>query len=312
MEPRPVDPGLAGRGPPGARRRVRPRSRDQRHARPRRHPGHGHRLGPGAGDDHRRGGRAAGQPAAGATPVGRTRRRRDHRPRRAHEPAPRPPGRGPLRTHQGRTGRGQAARGTPPRQRHRPGRRRPPAGRGQPPAQSAGQGGTALPAGAAHRPGHARDLRGRAPRRLPDPDRPGEGPPRRSPLRPRDRGRTAAGTAPHGHRRGELRPADHRAGQCQRGRGGSPPDGELAVARAHRDRLAVLLLASAREDPAHWQLRGALLTEIDRVLDELGVDKRSQRLLDELDQHARTRRTGRLAGWHRRWMPRKSSPRDGA
>ncbi|MFF4422515.1 aromatic acid exporter family protein [Streptomyces sp. NPDC001549] len=66
--------------------------------------------------------------------------------------------------------------------------------------------------------------------------------------------------------------------------------GELAVARAHRDRLAVLLLASAREDPAHWQLSGALLSEIDRVLDELGVDKRSQRLLEELDQHTRTRR----------------------
>ncbi|MER5411789.1 FUSC family protein [Streptomyces virginiae] len=66
--------------------------------------------------------------------------------------------------------------------------------------------------------------------------------------------------------------------------------GELAVARAHRDRLAVLLLAAARQDPAHWQLSGALLTEIDRVLDELGVDKRSQRLLEELDQHTRTRR----------------------
>ncbi|MEV7174736.1 aromatic acid exporter family protein [Streptomyces sp. NPDC093224] len=72
---------------------------------------------------------------------------------------------------------------------------------------------------------------------------------------------------------------------------------ELAVARAHRDRLADLLLAGAREDPAHWQLRGALLSEIDRVLDELGVDKRSQRLLEELDRHTRTRRTGRLTGW---------------
>lgn len=68
--------------------------------------------------------------------------------------------------------------------------------------------------------------------------------------------------------------------------------GELSVARAHRDRLADLLLASAREDPAHWQLRGALLTEIDRVLDELDVDTRSQRLLEELDHHARTRRPG--------------------
>ncbi|MGW6574133.1 FUSC family protein [Streptomyces sp. NPDC054945] len=78
--------------------------------------------------------------------------------------------------------------------------------------------------------------------------------------------------------------------------------GELAVARAHRDRLAVLLLAAAREDPAHWQLSGALLTEIDRVLDELGVDKRSQRLFEELDQHTRTRR--------RRWKTLKRPRRD--
>ncbi|MBT2470648.1 FUSC family protein [Streptomyces sp. ISL-66] len=72
--------------------------------------------------------------------------------------------------------------------------------------------------------------------------------------------------------------------------------GELSVARGHRDRLAELLRASAREDPAHWQLRGALLTEIDRVLDELDVETRSQRLLEELDHHARTRRTGGLRG----------------
>ncbi|WP_046775808.1 FUSC family protein [Streptomyces yangpuensis] len=80
--------------------------------------------------------------------------------------------------------------------------------------------------------------------------------------------------------------------------------GELAVARAHRDRLAELLLAAAREDPEHWQLRGALLAEIDRVLDELGVEKRSQRLLEELDRHTRSRRTdgvrGRLRAWTRR------------
>ncbi|MFJ4776134.1 aromatic acid exporter family protein [Streptomyces sp. NPDC088762] len=84
--------------------------------------------------------------------------------------------------------------------------------------------------------------------------------------------------------------------------------GELAVARAHRDRLADLLLAAAREDPAHWQLRGALLSEIDRVLDELDVDKRSQRLLEELDrQAARTHRRGGLRGrlWERlRGLPK--------
>ncbi|WP_420078436.1 FUSC family protein [Streptomyces sp. JL4002] len=85
---------------------------------------------------------------------------------------------------------------------------------------------------------------------------------------------------------------------------------ELAVARAHRDRLADLLLAGAREDPAHWQLRGALLSEIDRVLDELGVEKRSQRLLEELDRHTRTRRTGRLTGWLRK-RPGRRRAREG-
>ncbi|MGW6686234.1 FUSC family protein [Streptomyces sp. NPDC054961] len=79
--------------------------------------------------------------------------------------------------------------------------------------------------------------------------------------------------------------------------------GELAVARDHRDRLAELLRASAREDPAHWQLHGALLAEIDRVLDELDVDTRSQRLLEELDRHARTRSTGGLRGRLRGALP---------
>ncbi|MER5726789.1 aromatic acid exporter family protein [Streptomyces sp. NPDC002138] len=83
--------------------------------------------------------------------------------------------------------------------------------------------------------------------------------------------------------------------------------GELAVARAHRDLLAERLRDSARADPAHWQLHGALLTEIDRVLDELDVDTRSQRLLEELDQHARGRHAGslgsRLSGWLPAWLP---------
>ncbi|MEU2392663.1 aromatic acid exporter family protein [Streptomyces sp. NPDC007369] len=76
--------------------------------------------------------------------------------------------------------------------------------------------------------------------------------------------------------------------------------GELVVARASRDRLADLLLAGVREDPAQWQLQGALLAEIDRVLDELGVDKRSQRLLEELDRNTRTRRGRRFPSFPRR------------
>ncbi|MFJ7203721.1 aromatic acid exporter family protein [Streptomyces sp. NPDC098789] len=72
--------------------------------------------------------------------------------------------------------------------------------------------------------------------------------------------------------------------------------GELAVAREHRDRLADLLLAATRARPEHWQLHGALLAEIDRVLDELDVETRSQRLMEELDQHARNRPTDSLRG----------------
>lgn len=82
---------------------------------------------------------------------------------------------------------------------------------------------------------------------------------------------------------------------------------ELAVARADRDRLAELLLAGIGEDPAQWQLHGALLAEIDRVLDELGVDKRSQRLLEELDRHTRSRPTGRLRARLRRRADRSPS-----
>ncbi|MCX4545678.1 aromatic acid exporter family protein [Streptomyces sp. NBC_01565] len=65
---------------------------------------------------------------------------------------------------------------------------------------------------------------------------------------------------------------------------------ELVAARASRERAARLLLEEARSRPAEWQLYGALLAEVDRVLDELGVEKRSERLVEELDRHSRTRR----------------------
>lgn len=84
--------------------------------------------------------------------------------------------------------------------------------------------------------------------------------------------------------------------------------GELAVARANRDRLADLLFADIGADPAQWQLHGAMLAEIDRVLDELGVDKRSQRLLEELDHHTRRRRTGGLRGRLRPRRPDRDVP----
>lgn len=65
---------------------------------------------------------------------------------------------------------------------------------------------------------------------------------------------------------------------------------ELGTARSSRERLAELLLEQVRDHPAQWQLHGALLAEADRVLDELGVEKRSERLLEELDRHAREQR----------------------
>ncbi|MEV6569524.1 FUSC family protein [Streptomyces sp. NPDC051577] len=73
---------------------------------------------------------------------------------------------------------------------------------------------------------------------------------------------------------------------------------ELETARMSRDRLAVLLLERVRAEPGMWQLYGALLAEADRVLDELGVDKRSQRLMEELDRHSRLR-LERHPRWHR-------------
>ncbi|MFD3696845.1 aromatic acid exporter family protein [Streptomyces sp. NPDC058646] len=65
---------------------------------------------------------------------------------------------------------------------------------------------------------------------------------------------------------------------------------ELATARRSRERFAALLPEQIALHPDEWQLYGALLAEADRVLDELDVDKRSARLLEELDRHGRERR----------------------
>ncbi|WP_405851217.1 aromatic acid exporter family protein [Streptomyces sp. NBC_00090] len=64
---------------------------------------------------------------------------------------------------------------------------------------------------------------------------------------------------------------------------------ELRAARAARDRAAGMLRSEAEDDPGHWQLYGALLAEIDRVLDELDPDHRGRRLMEELDRHTRAR-----------------------
>ena len=68
---------------------------------------------------------------------------------------------------------------------------------------------------------------------------------------------------------------------------------ELASARSARDRAAALLWEEARETPDLWQLHGALLAEIDRVLDELDPDHRGRRLMEELDRTTRAREARR-------------------
>ncbi|WP_392674616.1 aromatic acid exporter family protein [Streptomyces sp. LN785] len=60
----------------------------------------------------------------------------------------------------------------------------------------------------------------------------------------------------------------------------------LASSRATRDVVAGLLLEDVQEHPRQWQLHGALLAEIDRILDELDIDKRTERLTEELGRHA--------------------------
>ncbi|GGY06140.1 aromatic acid exporter family protein [Streptomyces djakartensis] len=74
---------------------------------------------------------------------------------------------------------------------------------------------------------------------------------------------------------------------------------ELRTAAGTRDKLAALLREDARRETRHWQLLGAVLTEVNRILDELDTEHRSRRLLEELDrvsseQRARMPRLTRL------------------
>jgi uncharacterized membrane protein YccC len=65
---------------------------------------------------------------------------------------------------------------------------------------------------------------------------------------------------------------------------------ELRAATATRDKLAQLLLAEIQQDATQWQLHGAVLTEVNRILDELDTEHRSRRLLEELDRCTREER----------------------
>lgn len=87
---------------------------------------------------------------------------------------------------------------------------------------------------------------------------------------------------------------------------------QLAAARASRERAADLLLASVQRHPPQWQLHGAILTEVDRILDELDLEHRSRRLIEELDRHSHEMRERypRLVRLQQRL--RGESPRDHA
>ncbi|MFH8370810.1 aromatic acid exporter family protein [Streptomyces sp. NPDC018031] len=65
---------------------------------------------------------------------------------------------------------------------------------------------------------------------------------------------------------------------------------ELEAAAASRETVAHLLLRRIQEHPRQWQLHGALLAEIDRILDELDMEHRATRLMEELDRSAREQR----------------------
>ncbi|MFF2024377.1 aromatic acid exporter family protein [Streptomyces sp. NPDC058171] len=62
---------------------------------------------------------------------------------------------------------------------------------------------------------------------------------------------------------------------------------QLNAATTARGRAAQLLLDDVRDDPRGWQLQGALLTEVDRMLAELDLEHRTRRLMEELDRSSR-------------------------
>jgi hypothetical protein len=78
---------------------------------------------------------------------------------------------------------------------------------------------------------------------------------------------------------------------------------ELDAAWERRDEVANLMLARVQEHPLAWQLHGAILAEADRILDELDLEHRSRRMMEELDRavarrterYSRLGRLGRLA-----------------
>lgn len=65
---------------------------------------------------------------------------------------------------------------------------------------------------------------------------------------------------------------------------------QLEAASAARETVAHQLLSQVQEHPYAWQLHGALLAEVDRILDELNLEHRTRRLVEELDRETARRR----------------------
>ncbi|MFE0728142.1 aromatic acid exporter family protein [Streptomyces antibioticus] len=59
---------------------------------------------------------------------------------------------------------------------------------------------------------------------------------------------------------------------------------ELRQAASTRDKLAQLLMERVQHDVREWQLHGAVLAEVNRMIDELDTEHRTRRLLEELDR----------------------------
>lgn len=64
-------------------------------------------------------------------------------------------------------------------------------------------------------------------------------------------------------------------------------EADLAAAHALRDRVEALLLDTVERDEENWFLYGALLADVNRILDELDTEHRSARLLEALDRSGR-------------------------
>ncbi|WP_371502392.1 aromatic acid exporter family protein [Kitasatospora sp. NBC_00374] len=76
---------------------------------------------------------------------------------------------------------------------------------------------------------------------------------------------------------------------------------EMSAAWASRENVAQMLLRGVQEHPKAWQLHGSLLAEVDRILDELDLEHRTRRLMEELDRASvanreRFTKLGRLRG----------------